>query len=69
MEVLFGKRLRQLRNEMGLKQSQLAEALGLTQRKVSYFETGTVEPDLYTLCKLADYFKVTTDFLLGRTEF
>ncbi|MGN1052432.1 MAG: helix-turn-helix domain-containing protein [Candidatus Scatosoma sp.] len=69
MKILFDERLRQLRKDAGLKQAQLAEAIGATQRKISYLESGQTEPDLYTLCMLADYFEVSTDYLLGRREY
>ena len=69
MSILFSERVKELRKEAGLKQSDLASALGTTQRKVSYWEIGKIEPDLQTLCKIADYFKVSTDYLVGRCDF
>ena len=69
MKILFTDRLLQLRKEASLNQSQLAEALGTTQRKISYWETGKTEPDLASLLLIAEYFNVTTDYLLGKTDY
>ena len=69
MKILFSDRLRDLRTERGLNQSRLAQAIGVTQRKVSYWETGMVEPDLLSLCKLAEYFSVSLDFLVGLKDY
>ena len=69
MKLLFAERLRDLRVERGLKQSVLAEALGTTQRRVSYWETGKVEPDLLSLCKIAEFFSVSLDYLVGRRDY
>ncbi|HIY46317.1 MAG TPA: helix-turn-helix domain-containing protein [Candidatus Borkfalkia excrementipullorum] len=69
MLILFSERARQLRKEAGLSQTQLAQKLGITQRKLSYLESGQSEPDMETLCRMADFFDVTTDYLLGRTEY
>lgn len=69
MEVQFSERLKALRKEKGLHQSQLAEALNATQRKISYWETGKTEPDLASVCKICDLFDVSADFLLGRKDY
>lgn len=69
MNILFAERLRALRKERGLKQEELAKELDLTQRKISYWENGTTEPDLTALWKLSDYFGVTVDYLLGKSEY
>ncbi len=69
MLILFSERARQLRKEAGLSQTQLAQKLEITQRKLSYLESGQSEPDMETLCRMADFFDVTTDYLLGRTEY
>ena len=69
MLILFSERARQLRKEAGLSQTQLAQKLGITQRKLSYLESGQSEPDMETLCRMADFFDVTTHYLLGRTEY
>jgi transcriptional regulator with XRE-family HTH domain len=53
---------------MDLTQNKLADILETTQRKISYWEQGKVEPDLYSLWKIADFFEVTVDYLLGRKD-
>ena len=69
MNLLFSERLYELRKEKGLKQSELAKELGVTQRKISYWETQSLEPDLLTLCKICAYFEVSADYILGLKEF
>ncbi len=69
MKVVFSERLKQLRLDANLKQSDLAKVLNTTQRRISYFEMGKVEPDLTTLCSIANYFNVTTDYLLGLQDY
>lgn len=66
MKNKFATNLKELRLGAGLKQSDLAEILRATQRKISYWESGKVEPDLDSLLMIAEYFNVTTDELLGR---
>ena len=67
-KVDFAERVRNLRTETGLTQWQLADVLETTQRKVSYWELGKTEPDLLTLWKIADFFDVSIDYLLGRKD-
>ena len=69
MDILFNERLLQLRKEKGLSQLELAKVLGTTQRRISYMELGRVEPDLTTLVAIAQYFEVSTDYLIGITEY
>ena len=64
----FAERIRNLRSEMDLTQWQLADVLETTQRKVSYWESGKIEPDLCSLWKIADFFDVSVDYLLERTD-
>lgn len=64
----FGSRLRQLREDKGLTQEQLGKVLNVKKAAVSKYENETTSPDHATLCKLADFFDVTTDYLLGRTD-
>lgn len=65
----FGKLLVQLRTERKILQKELAAYLNVTVGTISNYENGVHTPDLMTLCKLADYFGVSTDYLLGRTNF
>ncbi|WP_312199581.1 helix-turn-helix domain-containing protein [Anaerospora hongkongensis] len=64
----YALRLAELRSARGLTQQQLADLTGLTRGRLNNYEQGTREPDLVTLQSLADFFQVTTDFLLGRTD-
>lgn len=63
---MFGTRLRQLRKEKKVTQSELALRLGVTQQAVGKWETGRSSPDQATLLQLADIFQVSLDSLLGR---
>ncbi len=65
----FSKRFQQLRVEAGLTQSQIAKVLNTTQRRISYLESGKVEPDLNTLIFISKHFEVSTDYLLGLKEY
>jgi len=60
--------LKKLRKEKGITQKQLAEKLFVDQTAVSYWEQGKTNPDLEKQIALADFFNVTTDYLLGRTD-
>ena len=61
-------RIRDLREDADLSQRQLAEAIGITQRKYSYVETGTQPLTDELLVRLADYYDVSIDYLLCRTD-
>lgn len=67
--IVFGERLKTFRIEANLSQAQLANALQTTQRKISYWEAGKIEPDLASLWSIADFFDVSVDVLIGRKEF
>ena len=67
MEV--GEILAKLRKEQNLGQKELASYLNLSTGTISNYENGIHFPDLHTLCRLADYFGVTTDYLLNRTDY
>ena len=69
MNLMFDERLKALRKEKGLNQSELAKAVNVTQRKISYWETGQLEPDLESLWKLSDYFNVSIDYLIGKSDY
>lgn len=61
-------RLKELRENRKLKQIDVANYLGISYATYSGYETNTHKPTPDTICKLADYFNVTTDYLLGRTS-
>ena len=61
---IFGKRLRELRIETGISQRKLGEIFKVCNQTVSFWETGSREPDLDTLKEIAKFFDVTVDYLL-----
>ena len=64
----FPKRLRYLMESENITQDALAENLGLSRQSIAQWKDGKTKPDIYYLDKVADFFKVSTDYLLGRTE-
>jgi len=70
MEILkvMGDRLRSLRKERRLRQADIAEILGITQTHYQRVEKGKINIPTLTLCALADYFGVSIDYLVGRSE-
>lgn len=65
MKILFSKRIKELRIEKQLRQSDIARAIGVTPATVTRWENDTQEPDYLTLALLAQFFDVSTDYLLG----
>ena len=61
-------RLKELRKKKGISQLRLATDLNTTQNTISRYETGEREPGIDELIKIADYFNVSVDYLLARTE-
>lgn len=61
-------RLKLLRKQKHMSQSSLAMKLNTTQMSISRYETGKREPDLKTLILIADFFDVSIDYLLERTD-
>jgi len=61
----FGEILKELRKERKLTQTELASHLCTTQDSISLWELGKSYPDIPTLIKIAKFFDVTTDYLLG----
>jgi len=61
-------RLKELRKKKGISQLRLATELNTTQNTISRYETGEREPGIDELIKIADYFNVSVDYLVGRTE-
>lgn len=59
-------RIRDLRKKKGVTQSHLARRIGISRSSVNAWETGLTMPSVSHLIDLADYFNVSTDFLLGR---
>ncbi|EJR36957.1 helix-turn-helix domain-containing protein [Bacillus cereus] len=63
---MLGKKIAELRKNQKLSQYDLAERLGFSRGKLANYEQGQREPDYDTLKKIADYFEVSTDYLLDR---
>ncbi len=68
MANIAGGRLQQLRREKGLTGIELGKILGVSKQTISCWETGKIEMDYSILNKLADYFHVSIDYLLGRSN-
>ena len=64
----FKDRLKMCRKNKKITQEKLAEKLGIKRPTYAKYETGENQPDLTMLNKLADFFGVSTDYLLGRTD-
>lgn len=64
----LGERLRELRKTKNLKRGELAEILGLGPRIITFYETNDRDPSLKILLALADYFDVSLDYLVGRSD-
>lgn len=64
----FKDRLRQLRTEKDLSQEALGKRFNVIKQTISSWETGSSRPDIDLACQLADFFNVSSDYLLGRTN-
>jgi len=65
----FPDRLKELRRQKLISQKLLAETIGLSERGIQNYERGTNKPTSDILVKLADFFGVTVDYLVGRTNY
>lgn len=63
--MIWNKKIKELREDRDLTQSQLAENLGITQRAVSYYENNQREIPVNVLVKYAKYFNVSLDYICG----
>ena len=61
-------RLRELRKSQGFTLKNVADALNTSNQVISRYELGQTEPDFATLIKIADFFNVSVDYLLGHTD-
>ena len=62
------KRIKELRKKNALTMKRLGEIINVSEAAVSQYENGKRQPDYETLRKIADYFGVSTDYLLGRED-
>lgn len=65
---VFAEQLKTLRKINGLTQKELAEEVGVQQGAINKWESKQTEPNIEKLVKLADYFDVSVDYLLGRKK-
>lgn len=61
------KNLRTLRQQSGVTQRELADAIGVSQQSINKYENHNIEPDIETMKRLADYFRTSIDYLVGYT--
>ncbi|MED1201984.1 helix-turn-helix domain-containing protein [Heyndrickxia acidicola] len=65
---MFGKRLRELRKKKGLTMKEFGNKFSLAESTISGYENGIRKPDIELVDKFADFFEVSSDYLLGRTD-
>ena len=65
MQLSFGEKIRNLREDADMNQTQLGKAMGMTQRKISYIECGKCEPSIDDIRAFCRFFRVSSDYLLG----
>ncbi len=68
MNLNFGERIRNLREDKDLTQSELGAQVNMTQRKISYIERGKYEPSIDDIVSLCKFFDVSSDYLLGLND-
>lgn len=62
---MFPVKLKKARNDIGFSQREIAEELKIDRSQIASYETGRTQPDIETLGKLADFYNVSVDWLLG----
>ena len=67
-EIMKYENIRSIRIDKGYTQTQIAERLGISQNTYSQYEIGILNYPVDTVVKLADFYGVSTDYLLGRTS-
>ena len=65
MKLSFGEKIKLLREEKEINQTQLAKEIHMTQRKISYIECNKYEPSIRDIVELCRFFDVSADYLLG----
>ncbi len=65
---MINERIKQLRQARSMTQVELASGLGVSKQCVSNWENDYIQPSIEMLIKLAEFFKVSTDYLLGRDD-
>ena len=65
MNLSIGEKIRNLREDSDLNQTDMGKLLGMTQRKLSYIECGKCEPNIDDIINICNYFGISADYLLG----
>lgn len=65
---MLGNRIKALREELGLKQEELAKKMSVSPSSIGMYETNKREPNNELILKLAEFFNVSTDYLLGKSD-
>ena len=65
MRLTFGEKIKSLREDANLNQTQLGKVVHMTQRKISYIECGKCEPSIEDIMAFCDFFKISSDYLIG----
>lgn len=65
MTLSFGEKVRHLREDLNINQTQLGAAVNMTQRKISYIECNKYEPSIEDIIALCKYFNVSADYFLS----
>ena len=60
--------LKKLRTEAAISQKQLADSVGVSQQSINKYENHSIEPDIETMMRIADYFNTSVDYLIGYTD-
>jgi len=68
MTILFGKKIKYLRENKDISQTKLAKMIGVTNAMISACENDVRQPSIDTLAKIANYFNVSMDYLFGKTD-
>ncbi|MBQ7898145.1 MAG: helix-turn-helix transcriptional regulator [Clostridia bacterium] len=63
--MTFGEKIKSLRENAEINQTELGKKVNMTQRKISYIECGKCEPSIEDIISLCNYFEVSADYLLG----
>lgn len=65
MSLTFGEKIRDLREDMDINQTELGRAVMMSQRKISFIERGDSEPSLDDIAAFCRFFNISADYLLG----
>ncbi|MBQ7370195.1 MAG: helix-turn-helix transcriptional regulator [Clostridia bacterium] len=66
--ISFKERLRELRHERNITQSELGKLVNTSKMAISHWEKGHSEPSISQLLSLSEYFEVSVDYLIGKTD-